>query len=143
MTEPKRALLFVPLMLAVQACGSLAADPAETSLAEAAGGSESITTAHFSRQTVPCADRAAMGPALLELTRRDLADDAQVRLLDHQVERIRLKDGQGQIAVIVYAVSPSDSNAVATTTEHFLISEDCRVLHWRSAVHSMSDDVTG
>ena len=102
-------------------------------LADAAEGSDRISSGQFGRLTVPCRDPAAMAQALLELTRRDLADDTRVRLLDHSSDDVRLRDGPGQIVVIVYAVSETGDEPVITTTEHFLVNESCQVLHWSSA----------
>lgn len=75
-----------------------------------------------------------MARALLEISSRDLADGAQTRILDHESDEVRLKDGLGKIVVIVYSISEGDEDAVITTTEHFLVNQACQVLHWSSAI---------
>lgn len=100
--EKVPTILIEHPMLAVSACSPAGPTNKATSLADAAKGSERISTRHFGRQTVPCREPDAMARALLELTSRDLADDTRTRVLDHESDRVQLKDGSGQIVVIVY-----------------------------------------
>lgn len=126
--------LLCAMSLMLGACGEAAPQNGPGSMADAAKGSELISDRHFGRLTVPCDNPEVTARALLQLTSRDLADDARPRLLDYGTDEVRLKDGSGTIAVIVYAVSAEDEQAVVTTTEHFLMNDRCQVLHWSSAV---------
>lgn len=117
------------------ACDEAVPESGLQPLANAAQGAESISNRHFSRVTVPCDDPETTARSLLELTRRDLEEDMRVELLDHGIDAVQLKDGSGRIAVIVYSVSAADSQTSVTTTEHFLINNECRVMHWSSAVN--------
>lgn len=133
--QPRSLLpLLFPATLAISACEEAAPKGGPQPLADAAKGSESIADRHFGRVTVPCDDQRATARALLELTRRDLGEGARTRLLDYGTDRVRLKDGYGRIAVIVYSISNENGQATGTTTEHFLINDSCRVMHWSSAV---------
>ena len=126
------ATVLCPIAMFGAAC-SQAPPEGHTPLAEAAKGSEAISSRHFGRQVVPCDDPEATARALLEITERDLGGGTRTRLLDHAVDDIRLRDGGGKIAVIVYAVSSGEDSDELTTTEHFLINDDCRILPWSSA----------
>lgn len=131
---PSPLLILGAALVALGGCDGPAPKAGPTALAAAAEGSQSVSDRHFSRLSVPCEDPEAAARALLQLTSRDLGDDARTRLLDHATDNVRLKDGPGKIAVIVYAVSAEGGGDTVTTTEHFLINGDCRVLHWSSAV---------
>lgn len=61
-------------------------------------------------------------------------EGATTKLVDFQTDRVPLQDGEGTIAVIVYSVSDADQSASLITTEHFLMNDSCRVMHWSSAV---------
>lgn len=133
--KPRSILaLACPFALAVSACEDSGSGSGPRPLAKAAEGTESISARHFSRVTVPCDDPPATARALLELTRRDLGEGTHVQLLDYGTDAIRLRDGDGRIAVIVYSVAGEGEDSAVTTTEHFLINDSCRVMHWSSAV---------
>lgn len=122
-------------VIALGSCSGTTSGPNPQDLAKTAAGSEKISDRHFSRLTVPCTDEAAAARALLELTERDLGPDVRTRLVDHEMADVRLKDGTGKIAVIVYAVSAEGETETLTTTEHFLINSSCQVLQWGLATN--------
>lgn len=131
---PWVALLGLQVIALGGCSGTADSDP--QGLAETAAGSEKISDRLFSRLTVPCADKAAAARALLELTARDLGPDMRTRLVDHEMADVKLRDGRGKIAVIVYAVSAEGETETLTTTEHFLINSSCQVLQWGLTTNS-------
>lgn len=129
------AFLLFPAALASVACSPSSENAGPGQLADAAKGSEQVSERHFSKVTVPCGDPAQTARALLAWTSRDLGEGTTTQLVDYQTDRVPLKDGEGTIAVIVYSVSAAEEEATSLiTTEHFLIHDSCRVMHWSSAV---------
>lgn len=114
------------------ACGSPAPQN-EDSLSATAEGAERLSDSAFGNQAVPCSDGAEMARALLQITSRDLGREVKPRLMDWAVEPIRLRDGPGKVAVIVYSFSPRSDSDLLTTTEHFVVNQSCQVLSWSSA----------